>query len=457
MPIPLVRSVVAGITAAALVLTLVAPAAAQGRRLSLVRDAEAESLIREYARPILKAAGLGGAEIEIKIVSDRTYNAFVADGRHIFLNAGTIMQSETPNELIGVIAHETGHLAGGHLARLREAIVRAQILSAIAMIGGAAAAVAGGTSDLPGVGRGGAAVALGGAQIGQRSLLAYQRGEESTADRAALTYLEQTGQSARGMLDSFKRLAGQQIFSSSFTDPYALSHPLASDRLAALEEVARNSRHFDRVDDPALQLRHDLVRAKFIAFTGSAQQAQRAFPPGDQSLPAAYARAVTAYRYGDPKGAVRLVDDLIARQPGNAYFWELKGQILLETGSPKAAVEPLRKAVSLAPREGLIRVMLGHALVASDDPRFLKEAVEALNKGLGDDPDQGIGYRQLAIAHARLGNIAMADLATAQGAFAAGDIKAAKQYAQRAQAKLKRGTPAWLRADDIVTYKAPNY
>ncbi|WP_181707044.1 M48 family metalloprotease [Chthonobacter rhizosphaerae] len=447
----------AAVTAGAVLLNAVAPAFAQGRRVSLIRDAEAEALIADYARPILKAAGLGGASIEIKIVNDPAFNAFVADSRHIFINAGTLMQSETPNELIGVIAHETGHLAGNHLARLREAVRKAQILSAIAMLGGAAAAVAGGSAGAPGAGRAGAAAAVGGAQMGQRSILAYQRSEETSADRAALTYLEKTGQSPKGMLDVFERLADQQLFSAMFNDPYALSHPLAAERLSQVREVAEKSRHFGKTDDPALVARHALVRAKFVAFTGDAGKTARAYPPSDTSLPAQYARAVVTWRYGDPRSAVKAMDALIEQQPSNPYFHELKGQILLEGGQPRQAVDPLRRAVKLAPRAGMIRVMLGHALVASDDAKALPEAIEHLTKGLGDDPDNSVGYRQLAIAHARAGNIPMADLATAQGAFASGDIKAAKQYAVRAQAKLKRGSPAWLRADDIVTYNPPRY
>lgn len=427
------------------------------RKISLIRDAEAEQLISDYARPILKAAGLGGANIQIKIVNNPAFNAFVADNRHIFIHTGTIIDTERPNEMIGVLAHETGHLAGNHLARLREEIVRAQILSAIAMIGGAAAAAAGGAAGAGNAAEMGTAAALGGMQFGQRSLLAYARGEEATADRAAITYLDKTGQSAKGMLDVFARLADQQLFALSSIDPYIQSHPLAADRIAQIEEVARKSRHFDAPDDPGLQLRHDLVRAKFLAYTSSPQRTERAYPASDKSLPAAYARAVVAYRYGDPKSAVKRVDELIAAQPKNPWFWELKGQILLETGSPAAAIEPLRKAVSLAPNAGLIRVMLGHALVATDDKRYLDEAIEALTKGIGSDPDQPIGYRQLAIAHARKGNIPLADLATAQGAFASGDFQAARQYAERAQAKLKTGSPAWLRANDIATYKKPQY
>ncbi len=453
------RRIVAAATALALLATGAVPSLAQvQRQVSLVRDAEAEALIADYVRPILKVAGLGASSVEVKLVSDRSFNAFVADSRHIFLNTGTVIDSRTPNELIGVLAHETGHLAGGHLIRLREAIARAQILSALAILAGGAAAVAGSRSGMANAGQGASAAALGGVQLGQRSLLAYQRGEETNADRAAISYLEATGQSGRGMLESFRRLAEQQMFSTAFAgDPYTLSHPLAAERLAQLEALVTSSKHYGKLDDPALQARHDLVRAKFLAFTGSQQAVQRAYPQGDDSLPAVYARAIVAWRWAGPQAAVPAIDELIRRQPGNPWFWELKGQVLLESGSPAAAIEPLRKAVSLAPEAGLVRVLLGRALVGAENPGLLKEAVAELTRGLGDDPDQAVGYRQLAIAHARLGDIALADLATAQGAFAAGDIEAARQYATRAQAKLKVGTPAWLRADDIVTYKPPSY
>lgn len=455
---PIARLLLTATTAVAMAFTGIGSATAQvERKVSLVRDAEGEQLVADYVRPILKAAGLGAANIQIKLVNDRSFNAFVADSRHIFLNVGTVVDARTPNELIGVLAHETGHLAGGHLARLREAITRAQILTAIAMLGGAAAAVAGSRSGMNNAGQAGAAAALGGAQVGMRSLLAYQRGEESTADRAAIGYLEATGQSGRGMLETFRRLADQQLFSAAFGDPYSMSHPLAADRLAQLEALVTSSAHYGKADDPALQARHDLVRAKFLAFTGSQQAVQRAYPAGDDSLPAAYARAIVAWRYTGARASMAQLDGLIARQPNNPWFWELKGQALLEGGMPAQAVEPLRKAVALAPKQGLVRVLLGRALVGADDPRLLKEAVTELTRGLGDDPDQAVGYRQLAIAHARLGDIALADLATAQGAFAAGDVEAARLLATRAQAKLKVGTPAWLRADDIVTYKPPRY
>ncbi|MCM5556095.1 M48 family metalloprotease [Pleomorphomonas sp. JP5] len=451
MMISFCRTSVAILTAATIALSSTLPALSveRSRSISLLRDAEAEALIADYTRPLLKAAGLGAATVRVKLVNDDTFNAFVADSRHIFVNAGAIIDSTTPNQLIGVLAHEIGHLAANHLSQLRAEIRRMQILSALAMLGGVAAGAAGGGGGAVG------ALATGGMQFGQRGLLMYARENETAADQLALKYLAQTGQSAKGMLETFKRFADQQMFMSAHIDPYIQSHPLAADRIAMIDEMARKSKFFDKVDSPSLQARHDLVRAKFAAFTRNAQSVMRLYPPSDTSLAADYARAIIAYRFADPKAAISRMDALIKRSPNNPYFWELKGQILLETGKPREALAPLRKAVSLAPNAGPIRVLLGQALVGTGDGKLTDEAIAALTKGIGDDPDQPVGYRQLAIAYARKDNIAMADLASAQGSFASGDIETAKKYAIRAQEKLKTGSPAWLRADDIITYKIP--
>lgn len=446
------RTSVAVITAAAIAVSSSLPslAAERSRGISLLRDAEAEALIADYTRPLLKAAGLGAATVQVKLVNDDTFNAFVADSRHIFVNAGAIIDSTTPNQLIGVLAHEIGHLAANHLAQLRSEIRKMQILTAIALLGGVAAGAAGGGGSAAG------AIATGGMQIGQRGLLMYARENETAADQLALKYLAQTGQSAKGMLETFKRFADQQMFMSAHIDPYVQTHPMAADRITMIEGEARKSKFFDKPDDPALKERHDLVRAKFAAFTRGAQSVQRLYPPSDTSLAADYARAIVAYRFSDPQSALVRMDGLIKRSPNNPYFWELKGQILLETGKPREALAPLRKAVALAPNAGLIRVLLGQALVGTGDNQLTDEAIAALTKGMGDDPDQPVGYRQLAIAYARKNNIPLADLASAQGSFASGDIQTAKKYAIRAQESLKAGSPAWLRADDIITYKAPN-
>jgi predicted Zn-dependent protease len=226
--------------------SLTAPLAAQGRKIPVVRDAETEELLRDYAAPIFKAAGLPKGQVEIILVNENTFNAFVPDARRMFINVGVLIEAETPGEVIGVIAHEAGHIAGRHLVRLRTALANAQIMTVVGMVLGAGAMAAGVSSNSSGAAGGGAAIAMGAPGIGQRSLLAYQRGEEAAADKAALRYLEMTGQSAKGMLRTFERFADQQLFSAKYTDPYAQSHPMARERYNSLEEQARKSKYFDK-------------------------------------------------------------------------------------------------------------------------------------------------------------------------------------------------------------------
>jgi len=423
--------------------------------LPIIRDTEIENLLRDYARPLFRAAGVGGSQTNVIIVNNRGFNAFVANGRRIFINAGAILDSRTPNELIGVMAHETGHIAGGHLARLREAVERAQIIAALGMIVGAAGVAAGAAT---GGGRSGAGEAApgaitAGAQIGMRSLLSYQRGEEAAADRAAINYLNATGQSAKGMVETFRRLHNETMFIARHVDPYAVSHPMPADRIAIIDPLARASPHYGKTDPPALDARHQLARAKLAGFLDRADAITRRYPPSDISLPARYARTIQMFRFGDRNRAAAMADDLIRTQPNNPYFHEIKGQILLETGQPAAAMAPLRRAVSLAPNAGLIRIMLGHALVASGNNAVLDEAIRELRLALQREPEAGDGYRQLAIAYGRKNDRGQADLASAQAAYYSGDLQTARGLARRAQGSLPTGSPGWLIAEDIYNQR----
>ena len=328
-------------------------------------------------------------------------------------------------------------------------------MSVIGMILGAGAAAAGAASGSGQAASGGGAVMLGAGSVGRRSLLSYQRGEEAAADRAALRYLNATGQSARGMLKTFQRMSEQQMFSRQLADPYAQSHPMAQDRYNGLLREAQKSPHFNKQDDYVLQYRHDLVRAKLFAFTSHPSATLRAYPRKDKSPAAQYARAIAAMK-SRGKGAVQEIDALIRTQPNNPYYYELKGQALLEGGDPKRAIAPFRKALSIKPNEPQFMVWLGYALVGSNDNSKLPEAERILKKAIQRDPNSGVAYSQLAIAHGRQGERAEADLATAKGLMVTGDFQAAKRYAARAQKSLKRGSPAWLQADDIVAYKPPN-
>lgn len=429
---------------------LSAPAQAQGR-ISVVRDAEVEGLMRDYAQPIFKAAGIESSEPTIILVNDKTFNAFVPDSRRMFINIGVLLEAETPGEVIAVIAHETGHIEGRHLVRLRSAAANAQIMSVIGMIVGAGAAAASAAAGSGQAAAGGAAAVAGAGTLGQRTLLSYQRGEEAAADRAALRYLDATGQSARGLLKNFQRMSEQQLFSRQFADPYAQSHPMARERYNGLVQDAQKSRYFDTPDDYVLQYRHAMARAKLFAFTSHPSATLRAYPSSDTSPAAQYARAIAAMK-SRGKGAVGQIDALIRTQPNNPYYHELKGQALLEGGDPKAAIAPFRKALALRPNEPQFLTWLGYALVGANEQAYLPEAERVLKRAIERDRNAGVAYAQLAIAHSRQGERAQADLATAKGLMARGEYASAKRYAARAQQSLNRGSAAWLQADDIVTY-----
>jgi predicted Zn-dependent protease len=419
--------------------------------LPVIRDAEIEQLLRDYTQPILRAAGLAQQNIQVTIINDRSFNAFVVDAKRIFINAGALIDAKVPNEVIGVLAHETGHIAGGHLSRLRQQLAQAQAASIIAMllgIGGAVAAGRGGAN----IGNPAAAI-LGPQETIRRSLLSYQRAQEEQADRGGVKFLAATGQSAKGMYDTFKRLSDQILFAAQNADPYMQSHPMPAERVAALEVIARNSPNWDKKDPPELQMRHDMMRAKLTGFLDRGDTVARRYPLSDTSLPARYARAIAMYRHGDLRVALGQIEGLIQAQPNNPYFHELKGQALLEGGKPAEAIAPLHRAIQLAPNPALIQVLLAQALNASSSPKSAEEAVSLLRTALAREPESVDGYTQLAMAYGHKGDLAQADLASALAAFMRGDHQTARQLAARAKTRFPVGSPGWVRADDIISSK----
>ena len=443
------------LTATALAVAPMAAVAQENKGPPVLRDTETEQLLREYTRPILRAAGLEKQNIQMVIINQGVFNAFVADGRRIFVNYGAILQSETPNQIIGVMAHETGHLAGGHLAKMREQMAQAQTQMIIAMLLGAGAMVAGakGGGSNSGLSNAGAAMFSAPGEIIRRNLLSYVRQQEENADKAGVKFLNTTGQSARGMYETFKRFTDESLFAARGADPYVQSHPMPAQRVAALEELARSSPHWDKKDDPALQLRHDMARAKISAFMERQETVYRRYPMSNNSLPARYAHAISTYLHGDLRSALAQIDALIQQQPNNPYFHEVRGQALLEGGKPQEAIAPLRKAVALSNNAPLIEMLLGQALVATNNNAYTDEAIAILRAAVARESEAPIGYIQLAMAYGRKGDYAQADLASAQAAFLRGDAKTARDLASRAKTRFAIGTPGWVKADDIVSAK----
>lgn len=420
----------------------------------IIRDAEIELLLADYARPVLQAAGLGGRGINVTLLSDKGFNAFVADGQRIFITVGALMQAETPNEIIGVIAHEAGHIAGGHLARLREQLATAQTLSIVGFLLGIGAVAAGAASGRgSNIGDAAPGLILGPQEAIKRSFLAYQRSEEQAADRSAITYLNKTGQSAKGMLITFRRFHEELGFLANAIDRYSVSHPMPKERIEALEELAKTSPHFAKKDTPSLQARHDLARAKVIGYMERAEVVQRRYPLTNTSLPARYARAISAHRNARLADALKETDALLSQQPQNPYFLELKGQVLLESGRGPESLPYLKASAQRFPGSSLIRGLYGQALLSTDNPKNVDEAIRELKVAVGRDPTNADAYRHLSRAYSLKGDVARAELAAAESYWLEGDNKSGREQAARARKKLPEGSLEWQRADDLVNRK----
>ena len=419
--------------------------------IPIIRDAEIEQLLRDYTAPLLKAAGLANQNVQVVIINQNVFNAFVMDAHRIFIFTGALKQAKTPNELIGVFAHEMGHIVGGHLSKMRQEMANAQTAAIVAMLLGIGAVAAGARSGSVDMGNVGMAALSAPQSYLQHSLLAYQRAQEEQADRAGVRFLTMTGQSAKGMYDTFKRFADEMMFSAAYIDPYVQNHPMPAERMAALAELVKTP-YWNKKDPPELQFRHDMMRAKLFGFTDRPESVMRRYPATDTSIPARYARAIIAYRFGDIRSAIGQIHSLIEAMPNYPYFYELEGQALLESGHPMDAIAPLRRAVELAPSPALIEILLAQALIATKKPEMTKEAIPLLRKALIKEPESGDAYEQLAMAYGHIGDFAQADLASAQAAFARGDNKTARELAARAKTRFPVGSPGWVKADDIVAF-----
>lgn len=420
------------------------PALAQSGKLSLIRDAETENIIRAYATPLFQAAGLNPGDVRIHLVNDRSLNAFVAGGQRLFINTGLILQSAHSGQLIGVIAHEVGHISGGHLSRMEEEMRKASAQQILAMILGGAAAIGTGRGDA------GAAVIMGGASTAMRGFLAFSRTQESAADAAALQFLDRTRQSAQGLLEFMQTLEKQDPRTPDRQDPYLRTHPLSRERIEVMLQHVAASPYSAAPPSTAFENMHQRMKAKLYAFLNPLGHTLRQYPERDKSMVARYARAIAYYRVPQLDKALPLIDELIRERPDDPYFHELKGQMLFENGRGAEAVGPYQTAVRLLPDSGLLKGDLARVQIESQDPALLEPAIANLNTALREDRAQPFYWRQLAIAHGRKGDMAESSLALAEEAMLLNRKNEARYHAGRAEQLLPRGSPGWLQAQDIL-------
>lgn len=424
------------------VITLAAqPAAAQ----SILRDAETEALLADMAAPLVEAAGLEPGNVDIVLVDDRSINAFVAGGQAIYIHSGLIEAADTANEVQGVIAHELGHITGGHINRIGDGIGTASKISLLSMLVGLAAALAG-------AGEAGLGLAAAGQQAALGKFLAFTRVQEASADAAGAEYLSIAGISGRGSIEFFQKLLNQEFrYGRSQADEaeFGRTHPLSGDRIARLRETYVVDPAWNAPDDPVLQSRFERVKAKLYGYQADAVRTLQKFPESRQDVPARYARAFAYHKTALIDKALNEADALIAVDAADPYFLELKGQVLLESGRPEEAVIPLRLATMLTRNEPLIASMFGHALIATEDKNHYEEAQQVLRAAVARDRFNPFAWYQLGVVYAANGDLPRARLASAEQQVMSRQYTAAIRSAQFAEAGLPVGSPDWIRAQDI--------
>jgi len=430
---------IAGVAAAVgLVLAAASPVSAQ----NAIRDTEIEGIIHEWSDPVFTAMGLEPSEVEILLINDNDLNAFATRGRILGLNTGLILKTRNPNELLGVVAHEAGHIKNRHT--LRDGAQQAGMQPMLMTMALGALAIAAGAPDA-------GAVLLGNSQyFGTLSAIRYISYQEGEADNTAARALERAGVSGAGLVGFFENFRSQEVFSDARRFPYFRTHPLSADRIQNLRRFVAEQPSYGKRDDAARLAQHALIVAKIHAFMDPPNTTLRAWPESDVSLPARYARAIAWYRDGQTEKALSAVDVLIAEEPENPYYWELKGQILFEEGRAADAVGAHQRSVELKPDAPLLRVNLGHALVESGDPARLDQAVDQLKRAAALEHDNTMAWRLLAQAYASQGKEGEARLASAEMYFAGGSERQAAQFAMRARDMLPKGSAEWTRATDIV-------
>ena len=431
---------------AALGLALFLPftASAQG----LIRDAEIEYTLRKFCDPLFEAAGLTPSEVNLYIVLSDEVQAEVRGGQNMFVYTGLIMQSRTPEELKGVIAHETGHIALHHNITRQDAFRAGGDTSLITMGLGALALFAGAPD---------AAMALFGSaqQFGVLTIFKFTRAEEAAADLYGLDLLRKTGQSADGFVSFMENFRYQELMREGRRNPYFQSHPIWSDRIETARNRAREISGEVRQQTPEEIEGLAMMKAKLVGFIGPPNRVLSRYPEADQSLAATYARAIAAYKAVDIKAALSLTQELIEAEPTNPYFEELKGQILFESGRTLESVEPHRRSVELAPQHALLKINLARSLAATNEGDAIKEAESLLIDALALEPDNAFAWTYLADVHAKQGRIGDADLATAEAAYHVGNMSRAYVFSRRARDKLTLNAPNGRRADDIMALSDP--
>ncbi len=438
------RSVTCSVRGLAVALAAVLAAAPPAAAQSVLRDSETEKLFADMSKPLIEAAGLQPRSVRVVLLNDPEINAFVATGQNVYIHSGLLTAADNANQVQGVVAHELGHVAGGHAIRIYEGAGKASAISILSL-------VLGGLAMAAGAGDAAMGVLAAGQQVAKGAFLSFSRAQESSADQAGAAYLSKAGISGRGSLEFFKKLQNQEFRLAVYaTDSYDRTHPLSGERISTLKGLYERDPAWNRPSDPQLEARFQRVRAKLVGYLSPPEQVLRSYPESNRSAPAHYARAYAFHRQGFRDKALAETDALLAMQPGDPFVLELRGQVLLESGRPDEAIAPLRQAVAAATDQPMIAAMLGHALIATEKPANFPEAERVLKAAVNRDNDNPFAWYQLGIVYDRKGDRARAALASAERFNLQDEPKLALASAEAALKGIPAGTSDYLRAQDIA-------
>jgi predicted Zn-dependent protease len=411
---------------------------------SILRDAETESLFKDMSRPMIVAAGLSPANVQVVLIQDDSINAFVAGGQVVYIHSGLIQAADNANEVQGVIAHELGHIADGHVVLADAGAKPAMGISLLSLVLGIAAMAAG-------AGDAGAGILAAGQQAAMGKYLAFTRVQEATADATGAKFLREGNVSGKGMISFFKKLANEEYrYGLQNIDPYAQTHPLSNERINTLYADVKASPAWNNPPDAALDERFKRIKAKLYGYVSPYASTLNKYPESDQSIYAHYARAYAWHKAGYPDKADAETRALVKLKPDDPYFLEIRGQILLEAGQPAEAIAPLKEATELTRYSPLIATTYGHALIATENKANYPEAIRVLKIATNKDDDNPFGWYQLGTAYELSGDTARASLAAAEQASLTGETARAVMSARTAMANLPPNSSDWIRAQDIA-------
>ncbi len=419
---------------------------ADGNNITLIRDAETENLLYTIAKPLFITAGLNPDNVKIHIVQDTALNAFVAAGQNMFINTGTISKAENVDELIGVIAHETGHMYGGHIARGSEALSKAQANSLAAVVLGGIAGVATGRGDVA------AALVMGGQSSTMGSYMSYRQSEERAADQFAIKALNENNISIDGLTAFMSRIKNNELLISNSNDSYYRTHPLTSERITFLRNASATQKNAQPI---SANINHEfaLVKAKLTGYTEDYNETLSLYPLSNKSEEALYARSVAYYRIGNFSKSLKEVSKLINITPNYPYFYELKGQIAFESGDIQVAEQAYQVAYNELPDNALIASDYAKTLVESTDTAKLKKAAEILEKAVEMDTESSENWKRLAKVYSNLNQQALAYYCSSEYLLLTGDKKTAKSYAIKAKkSSYKFSKTRLMRIEDIINF-----